>query len=400
MKKLKDENDENKGSTDASGEVAIDPASLDTCYGRIREILQSAATSVARSVNTAQVVSYWLIGREIVEEEQRGSRRAEYGQRLLGHLSVRMQAEFGRGNSLANLKRIRKLYLVYPDLLPPRRIGYTALSQSGLGSPGPKSPDFASHEPDSPAQPGGLNPNLSWSHYRTLLSVSDPSARAFYELEAAKHFWPVRELERHINTLLFERLARSPDKDALLQSTLAQTATQEPIDALKNPFVMEFLGLSSHSRFAEAEMEQAIVDHMPEFLSEMGPNVTFAGRQQRITVDGDHFYVDLALYHTVLRCHIVVELKCGKFEPRDLGQLQFYVNYYDAEVRRPDENPTLGLLLCTDKNEAVARYTIGKESARLFASKYVTQLPTEKELQEGIASRLKALKSADADSQP
>ncbi len=388
MKKRKEAN---RSSADVSPEVVVDDASLNKCYGRIRDILSSAHATVARSVNSAQVVAYWLIGREIVEEEQRGAKRAAYGRQLLVELSKRMVAEYGRGYALSNLKDIRRLYLTYPGLLPPRQISHTASGQSGSDQRASRAADNEHAAADRPARGGILNPNLSWSHYRTLLKVANERARAFYEFEASKHFWPVRELERHINTLLFERLARSGDSEALMQQTLAQTATQQPIDMLKNPFVMEFMGLTTNSRFAEAEMEQAIVDNMPAFLREMGPGVTFANRQQRITVDGDHFYVDLVCYHTVLRCHIVVELKCGKFELRDLGQLQFYVNYYDAERRRPDENPTLGLLLCADKNEAVARYTIGKENQRLFANQYVTHLPTEKELQEGIAKRLRAL---------
>ena len=376
--------DKTEAPADAGSDAAVDIAAVDGCFGRIREILASARASVARSVNTTQVVSYWLIGREIVEEEQRGAKRAEYGQRLLAQLAVRMQAEFGRGYSVHNLKFIRRLYIQYPHLLPQREIGYAASIQL------PEGPTA-----DVP-QPGILNPNLSWTHYRVLCRVENDQARSFYELEAAKHCWPVRELERHINTLLYERLSRSRDKEALLQATLADTATQHPVDMLKDPLVMEFMGLSSSSRIAEAEMEQAIVDNMEEFLREMGNGFAYINRQQRITVDGDHFYIDLVLYHTTLKCHVVVELKCGKFEPRDLGQLQFYVNYYDAERRQPGENPTLGLLLCADKNEAVVRYTIGKENRRLFASKYVTQLPTEGQLQEQITRELRAL-SADAE---
>jgi len=390
-------------------------------YRRVREILESARAGAARSVNTAQVVAYWLIGREIVEEEQKGRRRARYGEELLAGLSARLTGEFGRGYSVHNLKFIRQFYLEYPRLT----ICYALRSESkrsvvrarGTG-PGAARGEFSEGAAISDAarresmrdvlpreepigyalrsefwRPGQLHPNLSWTHYRTLLHVDKPETRAFYEIEALKNNWSARELERQINSLLYERLARSRDKRGLMRLATKGHEIRRPLDVFKDPVVIEFLGLPESPRLVESDLERALLDNLQAFLLELGKGFAFVSRQERVTVEGDHFYIDLVFYHTVLKCHVLIDLKVGKLTHEDLGQIQLYVNYYDRERRTPGDGPTLGLILCTDKNDAVVRYTLGEEQAKaIFASRYKLHLPTEAELKAEIRRELRLLR--------
>ena len=384
-------------------------------YDRIRRILESARAGVARSVNTAQVVANWLIGREIVEEEQKGKRRAGYGERLMKELAARLAAEYGPGYGLVNLKLFKQFYIGYPGLadleknhavrsLFPRRVpsagpekGYAARSQSRIShSRDNQSSDVASLIP-APAsakwQPGVLHPHFSWTHYRTLLRVDKREARAFYEIEALKNNWSARELERQINSLLYERLAKSRDKTGLLKLATKGQEIQQPVDVFKDPMVIEFLGLPESPRLVESRIEEALINNLQDFLLELGKGFAFVARQKRITLDGDHFYIDLVFYHTILKCHVLIDLKVGKLTHQDLGQLQLYVNYYDRELRSQGDNPTLGLILCTDKNDAVVRYTLGPDQQRkIFASRYKLHLPTEKELEAEIRRELEVLR--------
>jgi predicted nuclease of restriction endonuclease-like (RecB) superfamily len=358
-------------------------------YDRVRKILESARTSVARSVNTTQVIANWLVGREIIEEEQRGHARAAYGSRLLADLSRRLQAEFGNGYSVDNLEMFRQFYREYSALISvaPRRISVTTpisdaprrISKTKSRNAGwPVCPHVMSNERWCPGQ---LHPNLSWTHYRTLLRVDGTDARAFYEIEAIRNNWSARELERQINSLLFERLALSKDKKGLLRLAVKGHEPQRPSDIFKDPVVMEFLGLPESPRLVETDLEQAMIGNLQSFLLEMGRGFAFVARQERLTLDGDHFYIDLVFYHTVLKCYVIIDLKTGKLTHQDLGQLQLYVNYYDRERRTPGDNPTLGLILCADKNDAVVRYTLAADQQKtIFASRYKLHLPTEAEL--------------------
>lgn len=308
-------------------------------YRRIREILESARAGAARSVNTTQVVANWLIGREIIEEEQKG-RRAEYGKRVIESLAARISKDYGAGYSVQSLFYMKQFYLSYPQLCSGapilhalrgelKRKGYAARSRSWW--------------------PGRLHPNLSWTHYRTLLRVDKAEARSFYEIEALKNNWSARELERQINSLLYERLALSRDK-------------------------------------------QGLIDNLQTFLLELGKGFAFVARQERLTLDGDHFYIDLVFYHAILKCYVIVDLKTGKLTHQDLGQLQLYVNYYDRERRTEGDNPTLGLILCADKNDAVVRYTLGPDQQRkIFASRYKLHLPSEAELRVELRREVRAL---------
>ena len=364
-------------------------------YQRIREILESARAGVARSVNTTQVTAYWLIGREIVEEEQEGKKRAGYGEALLQDLAQRLKADFGPGYSVHNLKFIRQFYLEYPALMDRGEIGYALRSQSAI-SPLPNDNQIRHAVRSQSWKPGRLHSNLSWTHYRTLLRVAKPEARSFYEIEAIKNNWSARELERQINSLLYERLALSKDKKGLMQLATKGHHVQRPGDVFKDPVVIEFLGLPESPRLVETDLEQALIKNLQAFLLELGEGFAFVARQERLTLDGDHFYIDLVFYHTILKCYVIIDLKTGKLTHQDLGQLQLYVNYYDRERRTEGDNPTLGLILCTDKNDAVVRYTLGQDQKKkIFASRYKLHLPTEAELKAEIRRELEVLRKGD-----
>jgi predicted nuclease of restriction endonuclease-like (RecB) superfamily len=241
-------------------------------------------------------------------------------------------------------------------------------------------------------QPGVLHPNLSWTHYRTLLRVDRPQARDFYEIEAIRNAWSARELERQINSLLFDRLTKSRDKQGLMRLTTRGQEVTQPIDVLKDPMVLEFLDLPESPRLVESKLEQALIGNLQTFLLELGKGFAFVSRQERITLDGDHFYIDLVFYHTILKCYVLIDLKVGKLTHADLGQIQFYVNYYDRERRTEGDNPTLGLILCPDKNDAVVRYTLGEQLKRnIFTSRYQLYLPTVEELRRELRRELRYL---------
>jgi predicted nuclease of restriction endonuclease-like (RecB) superfamily len=358
-------------------------------YRRICDILTAARTGVARTVNTAQVLSNWLIGREIVEAEQQGKYRADYGENLLKNLAQQLKQDFGAGYSYSNLKYIRQFYLVFPQLLAAEEIGHAVRDQSLSGS------NLAGLSNPNPSwQPGQLHPNLSWTHYRTLMRVEQPEARAFYEIEALKNNWSARELERQINSFLFERLAKSIDKEGLIQLATQGQIIQQPTDVFKDPVVIEFLGLPESPRLTESDLETALIGNLQAFLLELGKGFAFVNRQERITLDGDHFYIDLVFYHTILKCYILIDLKVGKLTHGDLGQLQLYVNYYDQERCVVDDNPTLGLILCSDKNDAVVKYTLGPEQHhKIFASRYKLHLPTEAELKAELRREVSQLQT-------
>jgi predicted nuclease of restriction endonuclease-like (RecB) superfamily len=374
-------------------------------YRRIQQILESARVGMARTVNTTQVYANWLIGREIVVEEQRGKRRAGYGERIIQDLSTSLQTDFGRGFTVRNLETFRQFYLEYPNLVKithalraQSEVQHAIRGKSHLLRRKPTEDTLEIVSPISHAvsaeswQTGQLHPNLSWTHYRTLLRINRSEARAFYEIEAIQNNWAARELERQINSLLFERLAKSTDKAGLMKLSTKGHDVQKALDVFKDPVVIEFLGLPESSRLVESELEEALINHLQSFLLELGKGFAFVSRQQRLTIDGDHFYIDLVFYHTILKCYVLIDLKVGKLAHQDLGQLQLYVNYYDQERRTAGDNPTLGLILCTDKNDAVVRYTLGPDQQqKIFASRYKLHLPTEGELKTELRRELKLI---------
>jgi len=312
-------------------------------YARIRAIIEGARGNVARAVNTEMLAAYWQVGREIVEEEQRGKARAGYGEKVLRRISEKLMADFGKGFDESNLRNIRQFYLAYPKR------------------------DALRHE-------------LSWTHYRILMRVENPGARSFYEIECVKNSWSARELERQKGSLLFDRLALSKDKKGLIKLAQKGQEIQSYADMIKDPYVLEFTGLSPQSKLYESSLEQALIDNLSRFLLELGKGFTFVARQKRISLDGDHFHIDLVFYNTILKCYVIIDLKIGKLVHQDIGQMQMYVNYYDREVRQNDDNPTVGLILCEDKKDAVVRYTLSKDNRQIFASRYKLYLPSEKEL--------------------
>src|SRR4051794_38414971 len=316
---------------------------LDVLYGQIREILAAARDRAWQAVNTVMVGAHWEVGRVIVEDEQAGQERAGYGKRVLEGLAKRLQAEFGKGFDPSNLRNMRAFFLRYPIR------------------------DALRHE-------------LSWTHYRLLLRVENPDARAFYEAEAVNARWSTRELERQIDSLLFERLALSRDKAGVIALSRKGHEITRPSDLVKDPLVLEFTGLRQDERFRESDLEQALIDKLQQFLLELGKGFAFMARQRRITLDGRHFFIDLVFYNRLTRSFVLLDLKVGALTHQDLGQMQMYVNYYRRELTAADEGPPIGIVLCTDKSEAVVRYTLPEGDTQVFASRYKLYLPTEEEL--------------------
>lgn len=351
-------------------------------YQRVAGILEQARGQVARTVNTAMVQAYWHIGREIVEVEQAGKQRAGYGEEVIKRLSARLMDQFGKGFSVASLKRMRQFYLTFPVgsalARAPFEIGSAPLIQSAEIGSASLSQFLAEARPSFPQE-------LGWTHYLTLMRVANPTARAFYEIEAARECWSVRELERQVGAMLFERLAkhRSPEQVRELARQGQEVAT--PGDVIKSPFVLEFLDLPEHPALHERDIEQAIIDRLEAFLLEMGRGFCFVGRQKRLTIDGDHFYVDLVFYNRLLRCFVLLDLKLGKLAHQDLGQMMMYVNYFDRTQRAPHEAKTVGIVLCSEKNEAMVKITLPEDNDQIVAATYRMYIPTEAELQAELA---------------
>ena len=352
---------------------------------RIRGIWDGARNQAARSVDTAHVVANWLIGKEIVEEEQEGRERAKYGTGMLKKLSSELQTQYGRGFSVTALKMVRTFFLEYPNLpdgnvpkgqAPPDLL--PGIPKLGKGQPLPDL--FGMPKAQLNWQPGKLHGNLSWQHYQALMKVPRP-ARDFYEIEAIKCAWTGRQLERQINTLLYERLSKSRDKEGVMALANEGHVIRNPVDLLKEPFILEFLDLPESHLLSETKLETALIEQLQAFLLEMGEGFAFVGRQKRLTLEADHFYPDLVFYHIRLRCYVIIDLKLEKLTHADLGQMLLYVNYYDKNVRVEGDQPTVGLILCTDQNETVAKYVLDDKAQRIFSTKYQAHLPTVQQLE-------------------
>jgi predicted nuclease of restriction endonuclease-like (RecB) superfamily len=394
----------------------------DGLYERVAKILEQARGQVARSVNTAMVRAYWLVGREIVEVEQAGEERASYGDEVIQRLSTRLAATHGKGFSVRNLRNMRQFYLAFlggsalatiqqtPSAESGRRIQQTPSARSRATTSGSKVPTaIASRGATPPSQAlVGKNPaaefpqELSWSHYLVLTRVVKPTARAFYEIEAARECWSVRQLERQIGSQLFERLANHRDPEEVLALARRGQEVAKPTDVIKDPFVLEFLDLGEPAALHERDVEQAIIDRLETFLLELGKGFCFVGRQKRLTVEGDHFYVDLVFYNRLLRCFVLLDLKLGKLTHQDLGQMLMYVNYYDRAQRAEHENKTIGIVLCSEQNAAMVKITL-PENDQIIAATYRRYLPTEAELaaelerERAEAERMLRLTAPEAD---
>ncbi len=390
----------------ASKKPASQRTAADGLFQRVAGILDEARTQTVRSVNTWMVTAYWLIGREIVEVEQGGKERAEYGARLLEGLSGRLTKRFGKGFSVQSLGNFRNFFLTFRERRPaipstlwreleesriPSPVGRELeSSRSRVSKSSPMGRESQSSQQLSLNTKGpigenvsvfeeGFHPNLGWSHYRALMRVEKPEARQFYEEEAIRGHWNKRQLERQISSLYYERLLMSRDKRGMLEKQRKPEAGVHPLDIIKDPYVLEFLNLPESHQLSETELETALIGHLQSFLLELGHGFAFIGRQQRLTLDGDHFYADLVFYHVRLKCYIVIDLKTGRLDHADLGQMQLYVNYYDREVKLPDENPTIGIVLCKRKKDAVVELTLPKD-ANIHAKQYKLYLPSKEEL--------------------
>lgn len=309
----------------------------------IKQIIEQAQTNAVRSVDFCRVQMYWQIGRRIVEEEQDGKIRAEYGARLLQNLSKELEPEYGTGFKKRQLERARQFYLEYPNA-------------------------------------SALRSQFNWTQYKILVSIPDKDKREYYELEAANNNWTARELQRQVNSLLYERLLLSNDTESVLAIARRERMPQRPTEIIKDPMVLEFLGLKRDATYYETDLETALINHIQEFMLELGNGFTFVARQKRLLIEDDEFFADLVLYNRLMRCFVVIELKTHKAGYTDLGQLQMYVNYYDRYVKTSDENPTIGILLCTEKNDTLVELSLPKDNKTILASKYQLYLPTEQQL--------------------
>jgi len=380
-----------------------------TLFDRIISILEQARGNVVRAVNTNMVLAYWLIGREIVEEVQRGKERAQYGEKVIEDLSARLTERYGTGFSLANLQWFRKFYLAYRDRITiPYPMG-TELASPNI--PYPAGIELADGEKRSPAgreslfpaksyPPGdelqqGFSPQLSWSHYRALMRVENVEPRDFYEREAVAGGWDKRTLERQIQSFYYERLLKSRKPEKMLAEGRALPVPATPAaDELKNPYVLEFLGLPDAAAFHESDLERAIITHLQRFLLELGNGFAFVARQKHIRIEEQDRYIDLVFYHCRLKFYLLIDLKVDELTHGDVGQMDGYVRMYDGLFTAPDDNPSIGLILCTEKNETVARYSVLKDRKQIFASSYMLCLPTEEQLRQEVEKERRLIEAA------
>ena len=312
----------------------------------IKKILKNARQKAYTAVNSAMVEAYWEIGRRIVEEEQNGKERAEYGKEILQNLSKELTEEFGKGYSYRTLREIRQFYLMFSDFEKWRTV----------------------------------SAKLTWSHFQKVLKVSDEKARIFYLTEAAENMWSVRTLDRNISTLYYNRIVASIDKKIVENEMKEKTKKLQAEEFIKNPVVLEFLDLPTNMSYTENELEKALTDDIQKFMMELGKGFAFVERQQHIRTENSDFYIDLVFYNYILKCFVIVELKTGKLTHQDIGQLDMYVRMYDDLKKQENDNPTIGLLLCTDTDRTIIKYSVLNDNKNLFASKYINYLPSEEEL--------------------
>jgi predicted nuclease of restriction endonuclease-like (RecB) superfamily len=322
-------------------------------YKKAADLINHARISVLQSVNQTMVYTYYGIGKMIVEEEQGGSARAGYGKQIIKELSARLSADFGKGFSQRNLEQMRQFFQIY-----------------------------------SKAQTVSAEFKLSWSHYLMLMRIDDEQERRFYEIESLENGWSLRELQRQFNTSLYERLVLSRDKNEVKKLAQVGQVLEKAKDSLKDPYILEFIGLQEESKYSETEFEQKIIDKLEHFLLELGKGYAFIGRQVRFTFDDKHFRVDLVFFNRILQCFVLIDLKIGEITHQDLGQMQMYVNYYDRFVKLENENKTIGIILCKKKNDTLVEITLPENNEQIFASKYQTVLPSKSELKLLINSKM------------
>lgn len=324
---------------------------IENLVENIVSLLKVAQSKVLQTVNHTMVITYFEIGRMIVEEEQNGKDRADYGKYLIKELSLKLSKNLGKGFSQRNLEQMRQFYFIYSSSIPQTL-----------------SAEF----------------KLSWSHYLKLMRINDINERKFYEIEAYKNNWSLRELQRQYDSALYTRLSISKNKEEIIQLATKGQIIEYPKDLIKDPYILEFLDLPEKYTYSENELEQNLIDKLEHFLLELGKGFTFVARQKRISFEEKHFKIDLVFYNRILRCFVLIDLKIGELKHQDIGQMQMYVNYFDREMREDDENKTIEIILCQDKSEAVVNYTLPENNDQIFASKYQTILPNKEELQKII----------------
>ena len=323
--------------------------SFDGFYERIKDILEGARSNVYRTANKAMLQAYWNIGKEIVVEEQKGKDRADYGDYLIKNLSVKLTRTFGKGFTTSNLKYMRQFYQTFEK-------GHA------------------------------LRDQLTWTHYRMLMKVQEKNAREFYIEEAIEGNWSTRQLERQINSFYYNRIILSGEehRQTIKRDAESEISIVKLSHIIKDPFVLEFLNVKENEKLLETQLELALIEKLQQFLLELGNGFAFVGRQYRITADNDHFYIDLVFYNYILKCFLLLDLKTEKLSPQDIGQMDFYVRFFEDRIKQPSDKPTMGLILCTDKNETIVKYSILNEGRQIFASKYKLYLPNEEFLKEEI----------------
>ena len=325
------------------------PTNIDNLYADIRAILATARKRSYQAINFTMVESYWMIGQTIVEHEQHGETRAPYGKSVLKELAVRLTKDFGKGFDDRELRKMRQFYLTFQNR-------------------------------------DTLRPELTWSHYRRLISVEDEQARHWYMNEAADGVWSTRQLDRQISTLYFERLLASKEKEPVVREAKEKIGQMSPQQFIRDPFVLEFLNLKDYPSLHESVLEQALIDHLQQFLLELGRGFCFVARQKLMRYGDDDFYIDLVFYHSILKCHVLIDLKLGKLTHADVGQMDSYIRMFEALYRNEDDNPTLGIILCSQKSEAIVKYSVLSEGKQIFASRYKLYLPTEEEFKQLLES--------------
>lgn len=354
---------------------------IEILYQEATHHIDSAKQHIQLAIDTEIVRAYWYIGRGIVAAEQKGKERADYGSFIIKTLSKKLLDKYGKGFGISTLKDTRQFYLVYED-----RISHALRGQSAQHINSTELQSIVHHD-----QVQNLHFKLGWIHYRALMRVSRAEAREFYEIEAIKNNWSGRELERQIGSLLFDRLAKSKDKVGLLQLAREGQEIMSPEDVIREPMILEFLNLPESHKLVESKLEEALINNLQHFLLELGKGFAFVARQKRLTFGSQHYYADLVFYHTILKCYCIIDLKTRKLSHGDLGQMQLYVNYFDKEIKMPDDNPTIGLVLCTDKDHKMVEYTLGDKAKQIFASKYQFHLPTIEELEKELKREIKEI---------
>ncbi len=367
-------------------------------YTSVKTILHHAQNNAYKTVNSLMVVAYWHIGKLIVEDEQQGNRKAEYGKAVLQDLSDRLNKEFNGGYSVQNLRSFRQFFLTFPEIrstvwsesIEAETIDFTGAS--GVDNKSSIRSTLWSESAESRIL-STLWRELSWSQYKLLMRVENPDARAYYMKETVAQSWGVRGLERQINTFYYERILSSKNKKAVQKEATKNIIKPNIADHIKDPYILEFLSIKPSAHLFEGDLEQALLDNIQHFILELGKGFAFVRRQQHIDADTEHYYIDLVFYNYILRCFVLIDLKVGKLTHQDVGQMDMYVRMYEEKHKHPGDNPTIGLILCSEQNESVVKYSVLKENKQLFSSQYKLYLPSEKALKAELEKERALLES-------